>query len=472
MTTQSNAADIAALTVAVANIENDSENFWLIGAGILVLALQLGFMCLEIGTVRTRDTKHILVKNVMNLCVAAIFYWGFGYAFAFGESILQKSKKNAGFIGDTLYFYSGNPTELQSNFRGYAHMFFNFALSTVSASIVSGAIAERGNTTTYFFMTALLTGLVYPVASHWMWATVGWLCPWQSFKGYQDLYNNVGAIDFAGSAVIHLVGGTAAFFGAWWMGPRKGRFDAQGNVQPMPKHSTSMQVMGTFILWAGWYGITVGSMFTYGYTGYSLAAGRIAMTTTLAAAAGAITNVFFHYFRKGEYCLTELNNGVLSGLVAISAGCATVAPWAAIVIGILAAFVYNLASWFTLFLRIDDVLDSVAIHGWCGIFGMIACAFLSRREEMLEIYGTNKVGVFYGQGQILAANVVSICVVLSWTSIWMFVFFGICHYAGVLRISEKEEQASMNTANGTYDFGELEIPSAASAPNSSSVEKA
>jgi len=378
----------------------------------------------------------------MDICFVALFYWGFGYAFAFGVSVLQENKKNAGFIGDTLYFYSASAGQLQTNFAGFAHMFFQFALAAASVSIISGAIAERAVMATYFVVGGFFASFVYPVVSHWVWSAPGWLCAWNSFMGYQDLYMDVGAIDFAGSGVIHLVGGTAAFFGAWWMGPRRGRFDAQGAACNMPGNSDTMQVMGTLLLWVGWLGINVGMIFTHGYSG--LAAGRVAMNTILAGAAGAISSMLLNYFTSGDYNLVSINNGVLAGLVASSAGCATVAPWAAVVTGLGAGLVYQFGSWFTLKLGVDDVTDSVAVHGWNGIWGCVAAGLFSRQAEMMEVYGSMQDGLFYGGGNILAANLVLCCAAICWTAAWAFFMFGALHYAGMLRVSATEEQGNID----------------------------
>jgi len=378
----------------------------------------------------------------MDVCFVALFYWGFGYAFAYGVSVLQENKKNAGFIGDTLYFYSANAGQLQTNFAGFAHMFFQFTLAAASVSIISGAIAERAVMATYFVVGGFYAAFVYPVVSHWVWSTPGWLCAWNSFMGTQDLYMDVGAIDFAGSGVIHLVGGTAAFFGAWWMGPRRGRFDASKAAVAMPGNNDTMQVMGTLLLWIGWLGINVGMVFTHGYSG--LAAGRVAMNTMLCGAAGAISSMLFSFYRTGDYNLVSINNGVLSGLVASSAGCATVAPWAAVVTGLFAGLVYHFGSWLTLLFGVDDVTDSVAVHGWNGIWGCVASGLFSRQAEMLEVFGSAQEGLFYGGGNILAANVVLVCTAVSWTAAWSFFVFGGLHYAGMLRIAEKTEQANID----------------------------
>lgn len=440
-----NAADIAALNATVATIKSDSQNFWLIWAGVLVFSIQLGFMCHEVGTVRLRNTRNILIKNMMDTSISALFYWGFGYAFAFGQSTLQDNKKTAGFIGDSFYFYSGNPENLHTNFSGYSHMFYSLALAGVASSIVSGAMAERAGLMAFFLYSAFLTGFVYPVVSHWVWATPGFLCPWHEFRGESDLWMDVGVIDFGGSGVVHLTGATAAAWGAWWLGPRRGRYDADGNALPQPNHSQPMQMMGATLIWAGWYAMNIGSVFTTGDSTLSGVAGRVALTTTLSASAGGVTSLIWSNVRTGEYTVNALINGMMAGLVSISAGCATVAPWAAFVIGILSTVVYNLGSWLTVhLLRIDDVSDAVAVHGWCGIWGCVAAALFSRPEEMMQVYGSLQKGILYGGGNMLAANFGFTCLVVAWVSGWMCLFFGVCYYAGVLRISEQEEDALLD----------------------------
>jgi Amt family ammonium transporter len=437
MSASDNAVSIVALQASIAKLASDNQNYWLIWAGVLVFSIQLGFLCLEVGTVRIKNTRNILIKNMMDTAMVSLFYWGFGYAFAYGQSQAQDSKKSAGFIGDTLYFYSANPENLHANFAGYGHMFFNYALAGVASSIVSGAMAERSHLATYFLYSAFLGGFVYPVVSHWVWATPGWLCAWHEFKGETDLYMDVGAIDFGGSGVVHLTGAVAAAWGAWWLGPRRGRF-INGIAQHQHNHSQPMQVMGAFMVWAGWYAMNIGHAFTMGTS--SAAAGRIAITTTLSAAGGAITSMIIGFQLEGDYNLDFIMNGAMSGLVAISSGCAVVAPWAALVIGIIAAFVFHGGHWLTLhFMKIDDVTKAVAVHGWNGIWGCVATGLFARQEEVFEVFGTKEQGLFYGGSNILGTNITFVCVTVCWVSFWMCGFFGACHYAGCLRLSEKEE---------------------------------
>jgi len=402
--------------------------------------VQLGFMLLEVGTVRFSDSKNTLVRCFMNSCVAALFYWGFGYAFAFGESLSQDSKRTAGFIGDTLYFYSGNPDNLQANFAGYAHMFFNFAVASVASSIAVGAMAERTSMIAYFVITAFLVSFVFPVVSHWVWSTPGFLSGWHEFKGESDLYMDVGAVDFGGAGVVHLVGATAAAWGCWWVGARRGRFNIENKPQRMANHSINMQMMGAFLIWIGWFALNSGAVFSLGSTSTAVIAGRVAFTTTISAASGAVTSLFYTYFTSGEYNINDTIAGAMGGLVSISSGCATIPVWAAVVTGTVSVPVVHLGSWLIAHIcRIDDVTNAVAVHGWCGIWGCVATGLFSREAEMLEVFKSVEVGAFYGGSNLLAANIAFVCITVTWVSGWMCTFFAVMHYAGLLRMSEKEE---------------------------------
>jgi len=445
-TTQSNTARIEELSNSLSALNGDNENSWLLWAGTLTLFMQAGFFCLEAGSVQTKHVTNLLIKSIIDVCFVAVFYWGFGYAFAYGASVDQSNKINAGFIGDTNFFYSGNPTELQPNFEGYAHMFFQFTFACVAVSIVTSSLAERASTFTYVFISVFFAGFVYPVVSHWAWATRGYLCPWQNFQGKKDLYLRVGTIDFAGSSVVHLCAATAAFWGCFFLGPRKGRFDAAGNASALPSQSATMKVLGALLLFVGTYGMTIGMTYTHGFAGFSAVAGRVAINTTLSAAGAAITSVFICGLKTGAVDLTSLLNGFLTGLVSICSGCATVAPWAAFLTGVFPGMVYQGGSWLSVHLfRLDDVTDAVAIHGWGGLWGMVATGFLSRGPEMLEVYGSTTVGIIYGGGRILGANLVHSFVNMAWTSLWMAPSFWICSHIGVMR-NDTEDKTAVETS--------------------------
>ena len=240
---------------------------------------------------------------------------------------------------------------------------------------MSGAVAERAQLPAYCIFSSLITGFVYPIVAHWVWSTSGWLS-----------CSNEGSwlcmIDFAGSGVVHATGGIAALAGATIIGPRTGRFDASGHAVPMPGHSSVLQVLGTFILWLGWYGFNAGSTMGISTDTQARTAGRVVVTTTLSAAAGGITAVCLEKFigNSRAWDVAAMCNGILAGLVSITAGCATVQPWAAIIMGLGGACFYRLASKVMLRLQIDDPLDAFAVHAVCGFWGIVTCAIFSTPE--------------------------------------------------------------------------------------------
>jgi Amt family ammonium transporter len=448
------------------SIEEALRNYFLLWGGALVFSMQCGFCMLEVGCVRYKNTRNILVKNILDACIGAIFYWAFGYGLAYGyaSSTDDDDESNIKFVGNSGFFYSAVPnsgTYGAANFGGWAHFFFNFTFVAAAGSIVSGAVAERCAMPAYFLYTSFLTGFVYPIVSHWVWATPGWLCAWQTNPdGTSDLISSTGAIDFAGSGVVHLTGAVAAFWGAYFVGPRTGRVqEVVADGQKVAKfvkitgQNATMQVLGTFFLWIGWYGFNAGTMFTWASTAsYYSAAGRIAITTTLSAASSCISSMMFAYMlNPGVYDLDAINNGVLGGLVSITAGCATMAPWAAVLTGLIGGIVYHLGSWIQIGLGVDDVVDAIAVHGYCGIWGLLATGIFSRSEEMMEVYGMEKAGIFMpnpgNDGGIIGANIVLTVVVIAWTSVFMGAFFGICSAFGILRVSEQEERDGLDNSH-------------------------
>lgn len=472
-------ADLEAVEAKVDANEAADNTYWLLWGGALVFSMQCGFCMLEVGTVRIKNTKNILVKNILDACIGCIMYWAFGYGLSYG---MQKdtSANTASFAGNDLFFYSGEPGKHQFdhddgygtlagsyNFAGYAHFFFNYTFAATAASIVSGAVAERCGMWAYFLYSAVLSGFVYPVVAHWVWAQPGWMCAWNTYEGKSDPLNDVGVVDFAGSGVVHLTGAVAALCGAFWLGPRRGRFDeTTGEPLEMPSHSATMQVLGTFFLWIGWYGFNCGTAFTFAYSAYAFAAGRIAVTTTIAAASCAITSMGIAYAKKpGEFDLGAINNGALGGLVSITAGCATVAPYSAFIIGILGGFVYHAGSWLMLKCKIDDVVDAIAVHGFCGIWGCIAVGLFSRNAELVEVYAIDEAGAFEGgDGKLLGTAIALVVCVCAWVGTLMFIFFAGCHYAGILRVSEKEEEDGLDASHHggpAYNAGDVDIELAA-----------
>ena len=354
----------------------------------------------------------------------------------------------------------------------WAFWWFQFTFAAASCTIVSGAVAERAQLLAYLLYSGWITMLIYPVVVHWVWCEAGWLS-----VGNPDAFLN-GVIDFAGSGVVHAVGGTAALVGAAIIGPRRGRFamtvkGRRGPAIHMRGHSHVLQVLGTMILWLGWYGFNAGS--TLSITGSSAStAARVVCTTTLAASTSGMCTVVLERIRgRGKtWDVSAMCNGVLSGLVSITAGCATVTAWAAVLIGAIASIWYRAASHLVLnVLKVDDPLDAAAVHGACGIWGVLAAATFSTPYYAAAVTGKPGVegGLIYGGGQFLGAAVVFIICLVLWSGTLSFlIFFGL-NKLGYLRHGT-EPGASLDDEDGSRHYGVPYDVNAAGDPQKHGVE--
>ncbi len=402
---------------------------WLLIAATLVLFMQAGFALVEAGFVRTKNVTNILMKNVLDACVGGLLYWAFGFGLAYGVD-------GGDFIGSGNWFLA--------DFSDYGTWFFQFAFAATAATIVSGAMAERTKFGAYLIYTAAISGVIYPIVSHWIWDGNGFLTAFTD-----DAMNGVGMVDFAGSTVVHSVGGWAALCGAIIVGARKGRF-TEGRVTAFPGHSLPLGVLGVFILWVGWYGFNPGS--TLGLSG-GLAdiAARVAATTTLAAVAGGFTAMLVSWLQHGKSDLSLTLNGILGGLVGITAGCATVEPWSAVVIGAVAGLVIVYGVMLLDTLKIDDPVGAVPVHLMNGIWGTLAVGLFSSEALIDNAYGvTSTWGILLGGGSdLFITQVVGIVSVAVWTVVLSsLVFLGIKFTVG-LRVSEAEEDAGLDV----YEHG-------------------
>mmetsp|Transcript_23201 Transcript_23201/g.69765 ORF Transcript_23201/g.69765 Transcript_23201/m.69765 type:complete len:468 (+) Transcript_23201:335-1738(+) len=422
---------------------------WLLYNGVLVFLMQCGFAMLCAGSVRAKNAQNILLKNIVDVCVGALGFWSTGFAFAYGN------RGTGNFFIGTKYFFlskgfAGGP--------GYHTWFFQFAFAATAATIVSGAVAERCQLKAYAAYSAMLTAFVYPVVAHWVWSEDGWLS-----SQLHDPVLGVGVVDFAGSGVVHMVGGAAAGIGAYVLGPRRGRFGPGG--KKIQGHSTPLVVLGTFILWIGWYGFNPGSTLMLAdlpATGIPFVAEKTAVTTTLAAASGGLTNLFVHHYLSGFYDVGEMCNGVLAGLVSITAGCSVVEVWAAVVIGFVGAFAYTAGSLLLEKLEIDDAVNATPVHYFCGVWGLIATALFARGENMRNAYGVgSRAGLFYtGQGEMLACNVLAIVIITAWVGLMMFPFFTALKSAGLFRVSDEVEEAGLDDSKhggSAYEMKEKDV---------------
>ncbi|KAJ6761623.1 AMMONIUM TRANSPORTER [Salix koriyanagi] len=440
------------------------NNTYLLFSAYLVFAMQLGFAMLCAGSVRAKNTMNIMLTNVLDAAAGGISYYLFGYAFAFGAP-------SNGFIG--RHFFGLN--DFPSPDGDYSLFLFQWAFAIAAAGITSGSIAERTQFVAYLIYSSFLTGFVYPVVSHWFWSGDGWGNP---AKTSNHLLFGSGAIDFAGSGVVHMVGGIAGLWGALIEGPRIGRFDHNGRSVALRGHSASLVVLGTFMLWFGWYGFNPGSfqmiLKSYGgdkaYYGQWTAVGRTAVTTTLAGSTAALTTLFGKRLLSGHWNVIDVCNGLLGGFAAITAGCSVVEPWAAIVCGFVAAWVLIGCNALANKLHYDDPLEAAQLHGGCGMWGLLFTGLFAKETYVNEAY-PNKPGRPYGLfmgggGKLLAAQIIEILVIIGWVSATMGPLFYGLHKLKLLRISSEDEMAGMDmTRHGGFAYAYQDDDDASGKPS-------
>jgi Amt family ammonium transporter len=325
------------------------DSIFLLIASVLVIFMNAGFGMLETGFCRQKNAVNILSKNLIVFAIATIAYWAFGFGLMYGEG--------SGFIGTQGFFFSGDPAPYGDDPYPEAvpvaiSFLFQVAFAATAATIVSGAVAERINFSAFLIFSFLLVAVSYPITGHWLWDG-GWL-------------DGVGFHDFAGSTIVHSVGGWAALVGAAFLGPRLGKYNDSG-INAIPGHNMSIATLGCLILWIGWFGFNPGS---------ELAATAnvpyIAVTTNLAAAAGGVAATATSWVKDGKPDLSMIINGILAGLVGITAGCDAVDYWAAVVIGLVAGIIVVFSVSFFDSIRIDDPVGATSVHLVCGIWGTLA----------------------------------------------------------------------------------------------------
>ncbi|GAX11926.1 ammonium transporter, Amt family [Fistulifera solaris] len=417
--------------------------------------MQAGFAMLCAGCIRAKNVKNIMLQNILDICAGSIGFYTVGYGFAYG---------GADHIGST---FIGNSYFGLRDFNSWASFFFQFAFAATCATIVAGTVAERCKMSAYLCYSIFLTGFVYPVVAHSMWSSNGFLSAFNN-DGY---FRDVGCIDFAGSGVVHMTGGLTALIAAVILGPRKGRFyDEDGNPWETPvtfqPHSVALQVLGTLILWFGWYGFNSGSALAIANEDSAAVASLSAVTTTLAGASACVSALFtdsiLESMATGEtsYDLTMAMNGGLGGLVAVTAGTACVTPWAAIIIGIVGGWVYIAWSKLLIALKVDDSVDGIPVHLGNGMWGLIA-AGLFAKPELMDLAGYNSAnpGLFYSEGgfdgHLLLVQVCCIFWIIGWVSCVTTPFFMLLNAAGMFRVDPLEEEVGLDISShrgSAYDI--------------------
>lgn len=429
--------------------EESTSRIFLVYSAALVFFMQAGFAMICAGSVRKKNVGNSMLKNLLDACGAAVAYFCFGYAFAFGDGSTPNS-----FIGTTKFFLIDEDN--------YAFWIFEYAFSAASATIVAGTLAERCQMAAYLCYSLVLAGFVYPIVSHAIWSEHGFL---SSHPLKDEKLFDSGVVDFAGGGVVHLVGGCTALFATMILGPRRGRFhDDEGRKLDKPNafkgHSISLQMLGCFILWFGWYGFNSGSALIAPTKERGRLVALSAVNTTLSGGMAGLVALFVNLLilerRLGEpiFDLRMAMNGSLSGLVAITAGCGVVEPWAAMLIGGVAGLLYIFGSDLLIKCRLDDAVDAIPVHMVNGMWGLIAVGFLACPRYLRMAYGTEvaHVGWFYslargsGDARLLASQIVGSLFIIVWCLGIMMPFFVWLDWKGWFRSDPLEEIVGLDTS--------------------------
>ena len=393
------------------------DTVWMLLAAMLVFWMQPGFALCEAGFTRSKNSVNILMKNFVDFILGSLLFFFVGFGFMFGSD-------GAGFIGapnwGDLSFYKGDlPVE--------GFLIFETVFCATAATIVSGAMAERTKFSMYLVYSAVISLLIYPVEGHWTWGG-GWL-------------NEMGFHDFAGSAIVHSVGGVLALIGAIALGPRLGKYGKDKKSRAIPGHNLALAALGVFILWLGWFGFNPGSQLAASGEVNRVAISHVFLTTNLAAAAGGAATMFLTWIKYGKPSLSLMLNGILAGLVGITAGCDVVSPWGAVVIGFICGIVLVFAIEFIDHkLHIDDPVGASSVHGVCGILGTVMTGLLATDG-----------GLFYGGGwHFFGVQCLGIVAIDLWAAVCGFLlFFGIKKFCG-LRVEPRVEEEGLDV----YEHGE------------------
>ncbi|POO85461.1 ammonium transporter [Clostridium sp. 3-3] len=385
------------------------DTLWVLLGGILVFWMQAGFAMVETGFTRSKNAGNIIMKNLMDFALGSLIYWIIGFGLMFG-------KDSAGIIGIPGFFTDGTAENAATSVNNYAFLFFQTVFCATAATIVSGAMAERTKFISYCIYSAIISAVIYPIAGHWIWGG-GWLA-------------QLGFHDFAGSTAVHSIGGWCALVGATILGPRIGKYSKDGKSNAIPGHSLTLGALGVFILWMGWFGFNPGSSLGITGEGALELSSRVFITTNLAAAAAATVTMVLTWVKYGKPDVSMSLNGVLAGLVAITAGCDVVSPLGAAIIGVISAFamVYGI-EFVDKVLKVDDPVGAVGVHCINGVVGTILTGVFAMDG-----------GLFYGGGfKFLGVQCLGVAAVAIWSVATATILFkGIKATIG-LRVTREEE---------------------------------
>jgi len=409
---------MAAVETAISDYAMSLNTVWVLIAAALVFFMQAGFALVEAGFTRSKNTTNILFKNLMDFVIGTLTFWILGFGIMFGS--------RNGFFGGIDWF---SQNTYRTDMPDMAFLIFQTVFAATASTIVSGAMAERTKFNAYLMYSAMITLIIYPVSGHWAWGG-GWLS--QLATPFHD---------FAGSTVVHMVGGMAAMIGALVLGPRIGKYDKNGKARAIPGHSITLATLGVFVLWIGWFGFNPGSQLAAAGEVNAKAISLIFVTTNIAAAGGALSTMFYIWLKYKKPTLSMTLNGALAGLVAITAGCDAVTPGGALIIGLLAGILVVLSvEFFDKVAKIDDPVGAISVHGVCGAFGTLMVGFFSTSQ-----------GILYGHGtSLFVSQSIGVGAVAAWVLGTATVLFLALKVFNGLRVEKRIEEEGLDI----YEHGE------------------
>ena len=401
---------------AVDAINGDLGMLWMLLSGILVFFMQAGFTLVETGMTRSKNAANIAMKNLLDICVGSLTYWLVGYSLMYGDT------SNGWFFWSGLMQGEG------------ADLFFQTMFAATAATIVSGAIAGRTKYSTYVIFSIVMTALIYPIAGGWQWQGSGWL-------------TDLGFIDFAGSSIVHSVGGWAALVAAFMVGPRIGKY-VDGKVHAIPGHNQILATLGVFILWLGWFGFNGGSQLAWGGAD-AIGASNVVLITNLAAAAGGLGALITTWIWYGKPNLPQTLNGALAGLVSITAGCGNMSAIGAVFAGLIGGIIVVFSIEFIeKKLKIDDAIGAASVHGVAGAWGTLVIG-------LWGIDGETGIGLFNGGGfGQLGSQAIGVLAYAVWSIVLSFIILKILKSTMGLRVTKEEEEVGLDLS----EHGEIAYP--------------
>jgi Amt family ammonium transporter len=395
------------------------DNVWILIAAVLVIFMQAGFALVEAGLTRAKNVANIFMKNMMDFAAGGIVFFAFGYAIAFGGDF----DGFGGFFGADGFFL-GDGAFAYGNLTVSTTFIYQVAFAATAATIVSGAMAERTQFKSYLIYSAVISLIIYPVVVRWQWGG-GWL--YQLDTPFHD---------FAGSTIVHSVGGWAALMGAWILGPRIGKYDDNGKPRAIPGHNIAFTITGALILLVGCFGFNPGS-----WLGADPVVGDIAVTTAMGGVGGAVTAMVTIWIVAGKPDVAMTANGLLAGLVGVTAGAWALSNVGGLIVGAIAGVIVVFAVLFFDRIRIDDPVGAISVHGVCGAFGTIAVGLFSAKE----VDGVVKEGLFYGGGtDQLVSQVIGVVAVAAWVLATSGILFFVLKKTTGLRVSREEEMEGLD----------------------------